>query len=386
MKMRKSLGNATVAAQASHAIDPASGAVVPPIHPATTFARDKNYKLTQEKIQYSRDDNPTFAHAEKVIAQLEGGSEALLFSSGMAGVATIFRTLNEKDHIVAPSKMYFGVVHWLKHFACKSKMGLTFYDPAKPESLERAIQKNKTKIVWVETPANPTWEITDIRVAAELAHDAGAALAVDNTVSTPVFTRPLDLGADFVFHSASKYLNGHSDVVAGVLVTKDQNEIWEAVKWERHNAGSILGPFEAWLLLRGLRTLFVRVHHSAKSALQIAKHFEKHPKLERLLYPGLEAHPAHDIAKRQMTGGFSGMLSILVNGGAKSALEVAKHAEVFIPATSLGGVESLLEHRKSVEGPESQVPENLLRLSIGLEDVNDLIADLEQALERVTVS
>lgn len=383
MRMRERLSNATIAAQASHAIDPTTGAVVPPIHPATTFARDKNYKLTREKTQYTRDDNPTFSHAEKVIAQLEGGSEALLFSSGMAGVATIFRTLSEGDHIVAPSKMYFGVVHWLKHFACKSKMGLTFYDPAMPESLERVIQKNKTKIIWVETPANPTWDVTDIRAAAELAHAAGAVLAVDNTVSTPVFTRPLELGADFVFHSASKYLNGHSDVIAGVLVTKEQNKIWEEVQWERHNAGSILGPFEAWLLLRGLRTLFVRVHHSAESALKIATHFEKHPKLERVLYPGLEAHPAHGIAKRQMNGGFSGMLSILVKGGAKGALEVAKNVEVIIPATSLGGVESLLEHRKSVEGPESQAPENLLRLSIGLEDVKDLIADMEQALDHV---
>ncbi len=383
MKNRKALSPTTIAAQAGHALDPLTGSVVPPIHMATTFARNKDYQHTQPGIEYGRDENPTFLHAERTLAELEGGSEALLFSSGMAGIAALFQTLNAADHIAAPSKMYMGVVRWLKHFAAKRNISLTLFDPAEPEALAKSIQKNRTKIVWIETPANPTWDVTDIKRSAELAHQAGALLAVDNTVPTPVFTRPFELGADFVFHSATKYLNGHSDLIAGVLIAKEPGEIWKDVKWERHHTGSILGSFEAWLLLRGMRTLFVRVRQSSESALKIARHFEGHPKLERVLYPGLETHLGHAVARHQMSGGFGGMLSFLVKGGARAAIEVAKHVHVFIPATSLGGVESLIEHRKTTEGPESLTPDNLLRLSVGLEDVNDLISDLEQALEEI---
>jgi cystathionine gamma-synthase len=236
-------------------------------------------------------------------------------------------------------------------------------------------------MVWIETPANPTWDVTDIAAAAELAHAAGARLAVDSTVATPLLTRPLALGADFVFHSATKYLNGHSDVIAGVLVAGEDDEQWQAVRFQRAFGGAILGPMEAWLLLRGMRTMHLRVQRSSQSAMTIARELEGHGRISRVLYPGLESHPGHAIARRQMQGGFSGMLSVLVDGDAAVARGVAGRTRVFVPATSLGGVESLIEHRATVEGPNSPVAPNLLRLSVGIEDVADLIADLDQALD-----
>jgi cystathionine gamma-synthase len=234
--------------------------------------------------------------------------------------------------------------------------------------------------VWIETPVNPTWDVIDIAAAAEAAHGAGAILAVDATAATPVLTRPLTLGADLAFHSATKYLNGHSDLTAGVLVTRAIDARWQEITSVRHLMGGVLGAFEAWLLLRGLRTLYLRVERASASALEIARHFEGHPKLAAVLYPGLESHPGHAVAKRQMTGGFGGMLSLLVDGDAAAARAVAARTRLFVPATSLGGVESLIEHRATIEGPHSVVPKNLLRLSIGIEDPADLIADLEQAL------
>jgi cystathionine gamma-synthase len=234
--------------------------------------------------------------------------------------------------------------------------------------------------VWIETPCNPTWDVIDIAAAAEAAHGAGALLAVDSTVATPVLTRPIELGADLVFHSATKYLNGHGDVLAGVLVTARRDQFWERLHDQRHRAGGVLGAFEAWLLQRGLRTLYLRVGRASDNALAIARHFEGHPKLVAVLYPGLASHPGHGIAQRQMSGGFGGMLSLRLRGGAETALGVAKAVRLFVRATSLGGVESLIEHRASIEGPDSPVPPDLLRLSIGIEDAGDLIADLEQAL------
>lgn len=373
----------TLVAQAGRHIDPVTGAVIPPLIASTTFARDEDYQLIREDTGYTRDDNPGFELPEKIIAELEGGSDALLFSSGMAALTALLGTAKRGDHIVAPSKMYYEVVHWLRHFAENHEVGLTFFDPADPTSLESALERGRTKIIWIETPSNPTWDVTDIGRAAELAHQCGATLAVDNTVPTPVLTQPFKHGADFVFHSVSKYLNGHSDVIGGALVAREPNEFWEEVKFIRHYNGSILGPFEAWLLQRGMRTLFIRVHRSCKSAMKIASHFENHSKLEGVLYPGLASHPGHQIASNQMKGGFSGMLSLLVVGGAAEAIKVATSLKVFVPATSLGGVESLVEHRKTTEGADSPTPDNLLRLSIGLEHPDDLIEDLEQALNKI---
>lgn len=237
-----------------------------------------------------------------------------------------------------------------------------------------------TKLIWIETPANPTWEILEIAAAAAHAKEIGARLAVDSTVPTPVLTRPIEHGADLVFHSATKYLNGHGDLIAGALVTAAEDSFWKRVRGNRARGGAVLGAFEAWLLQRGMRTLYLRVARASASALAIARHFHGHPKLVAVLYPGLESHPGHGIAARQMRGGFGGMLSLRVAGGASAALEVAGRVRVFVRATSLGGVESLIEHRASVEGAASPVPADLLRLSIGIEDPADLVEDLEQAL------
>ena len=240
----------------------------------------------------------------------------------------------------------------------------------------------KTRLIWLDSPANPTWDVSDIAAVAEIAREARARLAVDSTAATPVLTRPLELGADLVVHSASKYLNGHSDVLAGALVTAQADAFWQRIRAWRRDAGAVLGPFEAWLLLRGMRTLFVRVERSSETALAIAQHFEDHPKILKVLYPGLPSHPSHQVARRQMTGGFGGMLSLRIRGGEATAVATAAEVKVFKRATSLGGVESLIEHRASIEGPSTPVPTDLLRLSIGLEDPKDLIADLEQAIAR----
>jgi cystathionine gamma-synthase len=238
----------------------------------------------------------------------------------------------------------------------------------------------QTDIVWIETPVNPTWDVIDIAAAAEAAHGAGAILAVDSTVATPVLTQPLALGADIVFHAATKYLNGHSDVLGGVLVTAGDTPRWQEIAALRNAMGTMLAPVESWMLVRGLRTLFVRVRQASATALALAAHLEAHPKVEAVLYPGLPSHPGHAVAARQMAGGFGGMMSVLVKGSEPEALAVVKQLKVFLPATSLGGIESLAEHRRTVEGPSSPVPGNLIRLSIGLEALDDLIEDMDQAL------
>ena len=378
----KALSPRSLAAQAGHFIDPATGAITPPVHPSTTFARDADYAPIGATT-YSRYHNPTYEQVEPLAAALDEGAEALVFAAGMAAIAALFETVNTGQHMVAPTVMYHGAQDWLRRISEKRGIALSLFDAADPGALERAIRPGETAIVWIETPVNPTWDVIDIAAAAAAAHAAGAILAVDATVSTPVTTRPLALGADLVFHSGTKYLNGHSDVTAGILVARQTDARWQEIKLVRGLMGGVLGPFEAWLLLRGLRTLFVRFEQASANALEIARHFEGHGKLDAVLYPGLESHPGHAIAKRQMTAGYSGMLSLLVKGDAEDAKGVATRTALFVPATSLGGVESLIEHRATIEGPRSQVPPNLLRLSIGIEDAGDLIADLEQALAAV---
>jgi cystathionine gamma-synthase len=269
---------------------------------------------------------------------------------------------------------------WLAEFGLTWGLDVEFTDTSDLAAVEAAIRPGRTRLVWAETPANPMWEITDLAAVCQLAHRAGVRVAVDNTVATPVLTRPLELGADLVVHSATKYLNGHSDVLAGAVLTARRDPFWERIRSWRRNAGATLGPFEAWLLQRGMRTLFLRVHRASESALAIATHFYGHPALTAVLYPGLPSHPGHQIAARQMHGGFGGMLSIRLAGGAGHALAVLPAVQVFKRATSLGGVESLIEHRRSQEGPSSPVPGDLLRLSIGIEAPGDLIDDLETAL------
>lgn len=369
-------------AQAGHYIDQVSGGISVPIQTSTTYARDENYALIGD-YSYSRYQNPTYDLVERLAAILDGGAEAKCFASGMAGIAAVFETVNTAEHIVAPEIMYHGAQDWLRRISAKRNIGLSLFDATDMGDLKRAVKPGSTSIVWIESPVNPTWDVIDIAASAEIAHQAGAILAVDCTVAPPVTTRALDHGADIVFHSATKYLNGHSDVVAGILVTKEINQRWDEIKLVRKLTGGVLGPFEAWLLLRGMRTLFLRFERASQNALLIARHFENHPRLEKVLYPGLESHPQHALAKRQMVNGFGGMMSLLVKGGADEARKVAGSTRLFVPATSLGGVESLIEHRATVEGPHSAVPKNLLRLSIGIEHCDDLIADLTQSLDRI---
>jgi len=369
----------TKIAQLCHYIDQVSGAITPPIHPSTTFARNGDYELIGDHI-YGRSGSPTCDLVEKIAMMLDGGQDALLFGTGMAAISALAETLRSGQHMIAPTVMYFGAQNWFRQLAEKRGIGLTLFDATDPNGLTNAIRPGETALVWIETPLNPTWDVIDIAAAATAAHDAGARLACDCSISPPVTTRALDHGADIVFHSATKYLNGHSDVTAGLLVTNEKTELWEEIRSARGQLGGTAGPFEAWLLMRGMRTLFIRFERASENAMKIAQHFEHHPLLDGVLYPGLESHAGHAIAKRQMTDGFGGMLSMLVKGGWDEAKKVATHTQLFVPATSMGGVESLIEHRAAIESPTSTVADNLLRLSVGIEDADDLIRDLEQAL------
>ena len=375
----KSRKPSTLAAQALGWLDPSTNAVVPPIHTSTNYARDENYEKVGDR-GYTRDENPTYEQVEALLAALEDGSDAMVFSSGMAAATTVMLSLAPGDHVIAPSIMYFGLRNWLVHVGRHWGLEVDFVPPGETAAIAAAVRPGKTKLVWVESPCNPTWDITDIEAAARVAHDAGAMLGVDSTAATPVLSRPLTLGADIVMHSGTKYLNGHGDVLAGVLVTARDDESWARMKYLRFENGGMLGAFEAWLLLRGLRTLYLRVEKSCASTTRLARHFSGHDGVAEVLYPGLPSHTGHAVAARQMHDGFGGMMSIRVKGGAGAALNVAKELKLFARATSLGGVESLVEHRATVEGEDSPFPDDLLRLSIGIEDADDLIADLEQAL------
>lgn len=370
---------ASAAAQALGWIDEPTRAVLPPIQPATTFLRDPDNQYRTGNV-YARADNPTFRQPEALLAHLEGGAAAAVFSSGMAAATAVFLSLRPGDHVVAPKVMYWALRHWLLGPATEWGLQVDFVEADRADEIARAIRPGRTKLVWVETPANPTWCVTDIAAAADLAHRAGARLAVDSTAATPVFSQPLSLGADLVMHSATKYLNGHSDVVAGALVTAQVDASWQRILAVRKGHGSILGTFEAWLLTRGMRTLFLRVPAAARTAQRIAEHFAGHPLVAAVLYPGLPSFPGHAVAARQMRGGFGGMLSLRIAGGEPAAIAVAAKTRLWKRATSLGGVESLIEHRASVEGAGSPAPPDLLRLSTGIEDAGDLVADLEQAL------
>ena len=370
---------ATLAAQAPGHPDPVHGEIVPPIHLSTTYERGPDNQLLGTR-RYSRADNPGYDPCEALLTQLEGGAASLVFSSGMAAATAVFTALQPGDHVIVPPVFYWALRHWLSDWATRWGLKIEAVDPTDPTRIAAALRPGATKIVWVETPANPTLAISDIAELAGIVHRAGARLVVDSTFATPVLSQPLALGADLVMHSATKYLNGHSDVIAGALTTRTDDEFWQRLKDGRAQAGAVLGPFEAWLLLRGMRTLFVRVPVQSQNARLVAEKFAGHPGVKAVLYPGLASHPGHAVAARQMRGGFGGMLSLRVNGGAPAALRVISRVQLWKRATSLGGVESLIEHRASVEPPAGGTPDDLLRLSTGIEDANDLIADLEQAL------
>ncbi len=380
MSKKKELAPETLNAQALHQIDAMTGGLSPAIYPSSTYVRDENYQLIDAQHSYGRAENPGYLVAEAVLAKLEGGAAALLFGSGTAAAMAVVQSLKPGDQIVAPKIMYWGLRNWFVKFCDTWGLGLELFDAADPVALANAVKKDRTKLVWIETPCNPSWDIIDIAAVADVAHRAGARLAVDSTVATPVLTQPIKYGADIVVHSATKYLNGHCDIVAGAVVTAKEDEFWESVCELRVDNGAILGSFEAFLLQRGMRTLYLRINKACESALILAKHFEGHANVEAVIYPGLTSHPGHELARRQMDGGFGGMLCIQVKGGAEEALNIVKKCNVFTRATSFGGVESLIEHRYSIEGESSPVPRDWLRLSIGIEAVDDLIADLEQAL------
>lgn len=378
---KPSLHPATRAAQALGHVALPHHEIVPPIHLSTTYERAADGSFPGPT--YSRDGNPTYRQLEALLRDLEGGAAAIVLGSGMAAANAVFQALAPGDHVVVPRVMYWALRKWLMTFATHWGLAVDLFDNQRTDQLDelkRLVRPGKTKLVWLETPANPTWAITDIAAAAEIAHAAGARLAIDSTSASPVLTRPIELGADIVMHSATKYLNGHSDVIAGALIAARDDEFWARVKYVRASGGSVLGPVEAWLLLRGMRTLFARVAIASRNAQAIAERMAGHPKVAAVLYPGLPDHPGHDIAKRQMKGGFGGMLSIRVAAGEQAAIETAGRLRVIKRATSLGGVESLVEHRASVEDPDTPCPRDLLRLSIGIEAAEDLIADLEQAL------
>ena len=357
-------------------IDPSTGAVAPPIHLSTTFERKPDY--APEGYIYSRSTNPNREQLEACLAALEGGAAAMAFASGSAAASAVFQALKPGDHVVCTRDAYHGVLRILREVMTGWSLQVSYVDASDLTSLKAAVTKD-TRLIWIESPSNPLLKLTDIAAVAEMARMAGAYSVCDSTFATPALQHPLALGVDLVMHSATKYLGGHSDVVGGALVAREQGPLAERLRFLQGTGGAVPSPFDCWLLLRGTATLDVRVRAQSANALKIARHLERHPKVEQVFYPGLESHPQHALAKRQMSG-FGAMLSFCVHGGEAAARQVAGRVKLFTRATSLGGVESLIEHRASVEGPESPTPKNLLRVSAGLEHPDDLIADLAQAL------
>jgi len=369
----------TLAAQGLGRVTDTYREIVPPIHVATTYERGADGSYPGGRV-YSRADNPSYDQPEALIASLERAKAALLFGSGQAAAAAVFQALAPGDSVLVPRGMYWAFRKWLLEYAAPWGLAIEFYENSSIDDLAKKARERRPRVIWIETPANPTWDITDIAAASAIAREVGAVVAVDSTGATPMLTRPIELGAHIVMHSATKYLNGHSDVIAGALATANDDALWQRIRYVRGGGGAVLGPFEAWLLLRGMRTLHVRVAAACSNAMAIAQRFEKHPKLSHVLYPGLASHPGHAVAAKQMSGGFGGMMSLRVKGGEAAAKTFTANLRVFKQATSLGSVESLAEHRASVEGPGTLCPPDLVRLSIGIEHVDDLIADLDQAL------
>jgi cystathionine gamma-synthase len=354
--------------------------IVPPIYVSTTYERGADGAFPGGRT-YSRADNPSYDQAEALIAALEGAAAAMLFASGQAAAAAVFQAFAPGDRVLAPRNMYWALRKWLLEFAAPWGLAIEFYDNASIDDLAAKVRAQRPRLIWIETPANPTWDITDIAAASAVAREVGAIVAVDSTTATPLLTHPLELGAHIVMHSATKYLNGHSDVVAGALATAKDDALWQRIRYVRGGGGAVLGPLEAWLLLRGMRTLHLRVAAASGNAHAIALRLHGHPKLSHVLYPGLPTHPGHAVAVKQMKGGFGGMLSLRVKAGEDAAKAFTAGLRVFKRATSLGSVESLAEHRASVEGPGTLCPTDLVRLSVGVEHVDDLLGDVEQALE-----
>ena len=356
--------------------DAETGALAPPIHTASTYAR--NPDGIPRPFVYSRLGNPTRQRFEEALATSEGGARAMGFASGMTAAMTLCQALDPGDHIILPHDIYFGVRTLIMDHFVRWGLHVSEVDQRDEEAVGQAMQAN-TRLVWVETPSNPQLNIIDISAIASVAKRAGARLVVDNTWSTPLITRPIDFGADVVLHSVTKYLGGHSDVLGGALVFAREDSFSERVASLSDEGGAVLDPFGSWLVMRGMRSLGPRLRQQSATAVQIAHWLEQHPSIEAVHYPGLSSHPGHSIALRQMAM-FGGMMSFRVHGGPARALSVVKRSRLFANATSLGGTESLMEHRASIEGEDSPTPGNLLRMSVGLEHVDDLLADLDTAL------
>ena len=367
----------TLAVHAGREIDGTTGAVTPPIHLSTTYEREADGSYPRG-YSYSRSGNPNRQALEKSLASLEGGAAAAAFSSGSAATMTVFQALEPGDHVIAPTDVYHGTARLLREVFAPWGLETSFVDMTAPEEVEGAIRA-KTRLIWVETPSNPLLKVADIARLSGIAHAAKALCACDNTWATPVLQHPFAFGADLIMHATTKYLGGHSDVLGGALIARAEDAFFQRIRRIQTGGGAVPSPFECWLVLRGIPTLPCRMRVHSENALKVATFLSQHPAVGATHYPGLKEHPGYEIASRQMIQP-GGMLSFQVKGGRARAFDVAAKVKVFIRATSLGGPESLIEHRASVEGPDTRTPENLLRLSIGLEHADDLIADLRQAL------
>lgn len=366
----------TIAVHAGHSVEAANGAVAPPIHLSSTFERNTEGGYTSGYV-YSRSDNPNRHALEEAMAALEGGAQAAAFGSGLAASAAVFQSLKPGDHIVAATQTYHGTTKLLREIFQPWNLEITFVDMTDLAAVRAAVRPT-TKLFWAETPSNPLMKITDLAAIAQIAHGAGALCACDNTFA-PLLQRPFELGVDLIVYSATKYLGGHSDVVGGIIIAREAGEPFERIRKIQGSVGAVPSPFDCWLVLRGLRTLPCRMRTHSENALRIAKFLASHPKVERAHYPGLVSHPEHALAAQQMSA-FSGMLSFELKAGRETAIAASNKVRIFIRATSLGGVESLLEHRASIVGEDPRTPQGLLRLSVGLEHPEDLIEDLDQAL------
>jgi cystathionine gamma-synthase len=363
-----------------HNVKHESGAVIAPIVMSTTFERNEDQLTYPQGYSYSRYDNPNRNSLEHKLAAIEGGIDAICFASGLAAATAVFQSLKSGDHIVIADDTYFSIRTILNTLYAGFGLSYTLVDLTHLENLENAIQPN-TKLIWMESPSNPSIKVTDLKAVVQIANAHNCFTVADNTWATPFYTKPIELGVDIVLHSTTKYLGGHSDMLGGALIFKERNERTETIKKVQMFAGAVPSPFDCWLLNRSLTTFTARMTIHSSNALELAKFLEKEPKLDKVLYPGLLSHPQHIIAKKQMKGGYGGMLSILVKGGREPALKLCSHLKLFTHATSLGGVESLIEHRLSIESTDSKTPDNLLRISVGIEDIDDLIEDFKQALD-----
>jgi len=368
----------TQAIHATNLVDETAGAIATPIFLTTTFARDTDGSYPKGHM-YSRNSNPNRDALEKGLAVLEGGAKAFAFASGLAAVSAVFQCMKSGDHVLMPAVGYYASMKLAEEIMGPWGLQMSQVNMEDLEAVRAAIQPN-TKLIWVETPANPLLGISDIQAICTLAHSLGIFVGVDNTIATPILQNPISLGADIVMHATTKYIGGHSDVLGGAIIVREENDWSERLKGVQILMGATQNPLDCYLLARGLKTLPLRMREHSASALALAQKLEKHIAIEKVHYPGLISHPQHELAKRQMPHGFSGMISIQIKGNEANARRVASKLKLFQQATSLGGVESLAEHRKSIEGPDSKTPGNLVRLSVGLEHVDDLWEDLNQAL------